>query len=133
MNKIKIGEFGEKLGLIEVWLVENGFDKDGHSVEIRTNDPKAEDEIIHVAINNEVDALIDLLQKAKVKAEQIDREAKVDYCDGCHYEHCICDYLAAERASEGDTSAMESLGWTSYTIEQVEAGELEPEEFLPKH
>lgn len=64
MNKIKIGEFGEKLGLIEVWLVENGFDKDGHSVEIRTNDPKAEDEIIHVAINNEVDALIDLLQKA---------------------------------------------------------------------
>lgn len=130
MHKIKLGEFGEKLGLIEVWFVQNGFDADGHCVEIRTNDPNAEDQLIQIAVNGEIDALVTLLQKAKAEADRIDHEATLTLCDGCHQYECICDYLAAERAAEGDTIGMESLGWTSQTIELVEAGELEPEEFL---
>lgn len=130
MHKIKLGEFGEKLGLIEVWLVQNGFDADGHSVEIRTNDPNAEDQLVQIAVTGEVDALIALLQQAKEQGAKLDHEATLTLCDGCHQYECVCDYVAAERAAEGDTRGMESLGWTPWTIEQVEAGELEPEDFL---
>jgi hypothetical protein len=130
MYKIKLGEFGEKLGLIEVWLVKNGFDADGHCVEIRTNDPKAEDQLIQVAVTGEADALIALLQRAKTEAAKLDHEDTLTLCDGCHQHHCVCDYMTAERAAEGDTRGMESLGWTPWTIKQVEAGQLEPEEFL---
>lgn len=54
-------------------------------------------------------------------------------CDGCHYplSECICSYLAAEQAKQGDTRAMQSLGHTSQTIAWVKAGEVKPEEFLP--
>jgi len=52
-------------------------------------------------------------------------------CDGCHHVRCICDYLAAERAVEGDIFAMKSLGHRNETITWVREGEIKPEEFLP--
>ena len=52
-------------------------------------------------------------------------------CDGCHHARCICSYLAAQQAAQGDISAMQSLGYTNETITWVKEGGIKPEEFLP--